>query len=180
MSATEALTEKAEKEKEAEVEDSVASSGHSPEESGDESNANSPSASKGQPSMAKQIAAKKLKAATSNSDAAEVKVDSLHQASNLLQVLDKNSQNAVNNAAKELRRNYAKKVADKLAFLTKTSLKTLSKHFASASSGESSTTSDPTQPNDQEVKTRHVHRDRKAVICTHVILLISSLHVINQ
>ena len=53
--------------------------------------------------------------------------------SNLLQVIDKNSQNAVNAAAKELRRNYSKKVADKLAFLTKTSLKILSKHFASAS-----------------------------------------------
>ena len=52
---------------------------------------------------------------------------------NLLQVIDKNSQNAVNGAAKELRRNYSKKVADKLAFLTKTSLKILSKHFASAS-----------------------------------------------
>ena len=42
-------------------------------------------------------------------------------------------QNAVNSAARELRRNYSKKVADKLAFLTKTSLKVLSKHFASAS-----------------------------------------------
>ena len=52
--------------------------------------------------------------------------------SNLLQVIDRNSQNAVNNAAKELRRNYSKKVADKLAFLTKTSLKVLSKHFAAA------------------------------------------------
>ena len=52
---------------------------------------------------------------------------------NMLQVVDKNSQNAVNSAAKELRRNYSKKVADKLAFLTKTSLKILSKHFASAS-----------------------------------------------
>ena len=51
----------------------------------------------------------------------------------MLQVIDKNSQNAVNSAAKELRRNYSKKVADKLAFLTKTSLKILSKHFASAS-----------------------------------------------
>jgi hypothetical protein len=39
----------------------------------------------------------------------------------------------VNSAARELRRNYSKKVADKLAFLTKTSLKVLSKHFASAS-----------------------------------------------
>ena len=53
--------------------------------------------------------------------------------SNLLHVIDKNSQNAVNSAAKELRRNYSKKVADKLAYLTKTSLKILSKHFASAS-----------------------------------------------
>ena len=52
---------------------------------------------------------------------------------NLLHVIDKNSQNAVNSAAKELRRNYSKKVADKLAYLTKTSLKILSKHFASAS-----------------------------------------------
>ena len=43
------------------------------------------------------------------------------------------AQNAVNSAARELRRNYSKKVADKLAFLTKTSLKVLSKHFASAS-----------------------------------------------
>ncbi len=51
-------------------------------------------------------------------------------------MLDKNSQNAVNNAAKELRRNYAKKVADKLATLTKTSLKILSKHFAAASSSD--------------------------------------------
>ena len=51
----------------------------------------------------------------------------------MLQVIDKNSQNAVNSAAKELRRNYSKKVAEKLAFLTKTSLKILSKHFASAS-----------------------------------------------
>ena len=32
-----------------------------------------------------------------------------------------------------MRRNYSKKVADKLAYLTKTSLKVLSKHFASAS-----------------------------------------------
>jgi len=47
--------------------------------------------------------------------------------------MDKNSQNAVNNAAKELRRNYSKKVADKLAQLTKSSLKILSKHFAAAS-----------------------------------------------
>ena len=53
--------------------------------------------------------------------------------SNLLQVRDKNSQNAVNGAAKELRRNYSKKVADRLAVLTKTSLKMLSKHFSSAS-----------------------------------------------
>eukprot|EP00093_Oithona_nana_P001115 01115.XXX_1211_3656_1 [CDS] Oithona nana genome sequencing. len=53
--------------------------------------------------------------------------------SNLLQVRDKNSQNAVNGAAKELRRNYSKKVADNLAVLTKTSLKMLSKHFSSAS-----------------------------------------------
>ena len=44
-----------------------------------------------------------------------------------------NFQNAVNSAARELRRSYSKKVADKLAFLTKTSLKVLSKHFASAS-----------------------------------------------
>ena len=51
-------------------------------------------------------------------------------------MLDKNSQNAVNNASKELRRNYSKKVADKLAHLTKTSLKILSKHFASASAGK--------------------------------------------
>jgi hypothetical protein len=49
------------------------------------------------------------------------------------QVLDRNSQNAVKSAAKELRRNYAKRVADKLANLTKTSLKILSKHFAAAS-----------------------------------------------
>ena len=53
---------------------------------------------------------------------------------NMLQVVDKNSQNAVNSAAKELRRNYSKKVADKLSLLTKNSLKILSKHFASASS----------------------------------------------
>ena len=52
----------------------------------------------------------------------------------MLQVVDKNSQNAVNSAAKELRRNYSKKVADKLSLLTKNSLKILSKHFASASS----------------------------------------------
>ena len=52
---------------------------------------------------------------------------------NMLQVVDKNSQNAVNSAAKELRRNYSKKVADKLSLLTKNSLKILSKHFASAS-----------------------------------------------
>ena len=52
--------------------------------------------------------------------------------SNSLRVIDKNSQNAVNAAAKELRRNYSKKVAEKLAFLTKTSLRILSKHFASA------------------------------------------------
>ena len=51
----------------------------------------------------------------------------------MLQVVDKNSQNAVNSAAKELRRNYSKKVVDKLSFLTKNSLKILSKHFASAS-----------------------------------------------
>lgn len=50
-----------------------------------------------------------------------------------LQVVDKNSLNALNSAARELRRNYSKKVADKLAFLTKTSLKVLSKHFAAAS-----------------------------------------------
>ena len=35
--------------------------------------------------------------------------------SNLLQVVDRNAANAVNNAAKELRRNYSKKVSDKLA-----------------------------------------------------------------
>ena len=52
---------------------------------------------------------------------------------NMLQVVDRNSQNAVNSAAKELRRNYSKKVVDKLSFLTKNSLKILSKHFASAS-----------------------------------------------
>lgn len=59
--------------------------------------------------------------------------DGPSQTPNMLQVVDKNSINAVNAAAKELRRNYSKKVADKLAFLTKTSLKILSKHFASAS-----------------------------------------------
>ena len=62
-----------------------------------------------------------------------VSSDQPERGPNLLQVIDKNSQNAVNGAAKELRRNYSKKVADKLAFLTKTSLKILSKHFASAS-----------------------------------------------
>ncbi len=55
-------------------------------------------------------------------------------AAKMLQVLDRNSKNAVASAAKELRRNYAKRVADKLAHLTKTSLKILSKHFAAASS----------------------------------------------
>ena len=40
-------------------------------------------------------------------------------------VLDKNSKNAVASAAKELRRNYAKRVIDKLAMLTKNSLKIL-------------------------------------------------------
>ena len=61
---------------------------------------------------------------------------SVSAVSNLLHVLDKNSQNAVNNAAKELRRNYAKKVADKLANLTKNSLKILSRHFAAASTSD--------------------------------------------
>ncbi|CAB4063578.1 DNAH [Lepeophtheirus salmonis] len=51
---------------------------------------------------------------------------------NLLQVFDKNSQNAINSASRELRRNYSKRVADKLAYLTKNSLKNLAKHFASA------------------------------------------------
>ena len=40
-------------------------------------------------------------------------------------MLDKNSKNAVASAAKELRRNYAKRVIDKLAMLTKNSLKIL-------------------------------------------------------
>ena len=53
--------------------------------------------------------------------------------SNLLQVVDKTAANAVNNAARELRRNYSKKVSDKLAVLTKNSLKILSKYFAAAS-----------------------------------------------
>ena len=44
-------------------------------------------------------------------------------------VLDKNSKNAVASAAKELRRNYAKRVIDKLAMLTKNSLKILGPEF---------------------------------------------------
>ena len=54
-------------------------------------------------------------------------------------MIDKNSWNAVNNAAKELRRNYSKKVAEKLAYLTKTSLKVLSKYFASVANVDSNT-----------------------------------------
>jgi dynein heavy chain len=98
---------------------SLGSSGVSPAESGDE----------GVAQATKAMRQKKIRKQDSTSSTHEPL-----QLANLLQVIDKNSQNAVNSAAKELRRNYGKKVADKLCYLTKTSLKILSKHFASASS----------------------------------------------
>ena len=44
---------------------------------------------------------------------------SANQLANLLTVLDKNQINAVNSAAKEIRRNYSKKISEKLISLVR-------------------------------------------------------------
>lgn len=128
-------------EDEVEEKASVASSAQSPSTSGDEEEKD-----KKKKNDSSKLAKNRFRSCVAEARAETA--DNNSSTPNLLQVLDKNSQNAVNNAAKELRRNYAKKVADKLANLTKTSLKILSKHFASASSDSGSKDSDMSEVKD--------------------------------
>ena len=62
----------------------------------------------------------------------EVKEEPYVPPSNVLSVLDKTQRSLVRVAAKELRKNYSKKIADRLSQLMKTSLRALAKHFQEA------------------------------------------------
>ena len=55
----------------------------------------------------------------------------INQPAYLLSVLDRHQIAAVNSAAKEIRKNYSKKVSDKLISLIRATLRVLAKHFNS-------------------------------------------------
>ena len=55
----------------------------------------------------------------------------INQPAHLLSVLDRHQIAAVNSAAKEIRKNYSKKVSDKLISLVRATLRVLAKHFNS-------------------------------------------------
>ena len=55
-----------------------------------------------------------------------------NQIANLLTVLDRHQIQAVNSAAKEIRKNYSKKISEKLISLIRSTLRVLAKYFNSA------------------------------------------------
>ena len=83
----------------------------------------------------------------------DLKADSIDQneyqtkrPTHLLSVLDRQQIIAINTAAKDLRKNYMKKVSDKLVSLIKTTLRTLAKYFQTIPAASGSSTIQETKP----------------------------------
>ena len=88
----------------------------------------------------------------------------INQPAHLLSVLDRHQIAAVNSAAKEIRKNYSKKVSDKLISLVRATLRVLAKHFNSVV-GET-----PIQETKMDFMDQHESGDIVFVLSTYLNL----------